>query len=151
MYASDAAIDSVKRPNGHSPGRVLAIALGPNVAPHDPELLYDALMIHRVRNVLGYHGNEIRRYDVLTGRDSGYRQLFTPQLWRLLNVRYVLCDLDSLPLPGVSANSWPDKGRSRLASDLVSPARGQPCGLGHPGVREGARRSDAADDARRAF
>jgi hypothetical protein len=117
IYASDAAIDSVKAQTRNAPGRVLAVALGPNVVPHDPELLYDGLMVHRVRNVLGYHGNQIRRYDVLTGRDSGYRQLFTPQLWRLLNVRYVLCDLDSFPVPGVTRVAGPttDAAGSRVS------------------------------------
>ncbi len=105
VYAPDVAVDYVKRQR--EPARVLALALGPQVAPHDPELMGDALMIHRIRSALGYHGNEMRRYDILTGKDGGYRQLFTPQLWRLLNIQFFLCDLDSLPVPGATRVAGP--------------------------------------------
>ena len=52
-YASDAAIDSVRAQK--EPGRALAAPLGPDVAPHDPELEGDALMIHDIRQAIGYH------------------------------------------------------------------------------------------------
>lgn len=97
-YASNAAIDSVLA--DREPGRVLALPTARTV-PHDADLEGDALMVHRVRQLLGYHGNQIHRYDALLGREGGdYRRLGDPKVWALLNVRYVYTDLDSLPVPG---------------------------------------------------
>ena len=98
VYASNAAIDYVKRDS--QPARVLAIQLSEDAVPRDPLLGGDALMINRVRQMVGYHGNELHRYDVLTGKDQGPRALFNGQVWRLLNVRYLLTNLTPLPLPG---------------------------------------------------
>ncbi len=98
-YASNAAIDSVLA--DREPGRVLTVPTA-RTAPHDADLEGDALMVHRVRQLLGYHGNQIHRYDALLGREGGeYRRLGDPKVWALLNVRYIYTDLDSLPLPGV--------------------------------------------------
>jgi hypothetical protein len=104
-YASDAAIDYVRQQP--QPGRVLALQLAADAAPRDPVLFGDALMIHRVRQVIGYHGNEIKRYDVLTGRDDNYRPLLTSQLWRLLNIRFLLTNVGSLSLPGAQLVAGP--------------------------------------------
>jgi hypothetical protein len=98
VYASDPAIDYVL--HQAEPARVLALATGRAVAPHDPELEGDALMVHRVRSVLGYHGNEIKRWDDLLGKTEGYRNAFSATTWRLVNARFLLTDLDSLPIPG---------------------------------------------------
>jgi hypothetical protein len=98
VFASDAAIDYVR--SQPQPARVLALGVGSSAAARDPELFGDALMIHRVRSALGYHSNEIARYDVLTGKAEGFRPIFSSQLWRLLNIRFLLCDLASLPVPG---------------------------------------------------
>ncbi len=53
-----------------------------------------------MRQVTGYHSNELRRYDVLIDKDDHARRAFTPQIWALLNVRFLYTDLDSLPMPG---------------------------------------------------
>jgi hypothetical protein len=98
IYASDAAIDSVRAQK--EPGRVLAAPLGPDVAQRDPELEGDALMIHDIRQAIGYHSNEIKRYDVLAGKGEGFRPIFSGQIWRLLNVRFLLTNLATVPLPG---------------------------------------------------
>jgi Bacterial membrane protein YfhO len=98
-YASDAAIDYLRKQT--EPGRVLGLPTGRGSVPHDAELEADGLMIHQIRQVLGYSGNELYRYDQLTGRDEGYRATFTqPNVWSLLNIRFLLTDLDSLPIPG---------------------------------------------------
>lgn len=69
-----------------------------NVAYHDPELNGNLAMIQGVRSVLGYHGNELRRYDELIAD----RQIGSPQIWRLLNVRFLLTNVDSVPISGAT-------------------------------------------------
>jgi hypothetical protein len=93
LYASDATIDYVKAQP--EPGRVLAIPLGQDFAYHAPFLFGDALMVHGVRQVLGYQGNSMRYYSELTDNALG-----SPQLWHLLNVKYLLTNTDSTPIPG---------------------------------------------------
>jgi hypothetical protein len=66
-------------------------------------------MIHGVRQLLGYHGNELGRYDVLIGREDNYSQVVNPKLWNLLNVQYLLTDVDSLDLPGARRVAGPVK------------------------------------------
>jgi hypothetical protein len=56
----------------------------------------DGLMIHDVRDALGYHGNQIDRYDVLAGRDNRYQNLSNPNFLALANVQYLLTNVDSL-------------------------------------------------------
>jgi hypothetical protein len=68
--------------------------------PQDVDLEYDGLMIHGIRLVTGYHSDELRRYDVLIDKQNGSRQAYQPNVWALLNARYLYADLDSLPLPG---------------------------------------------------
>ncbi|MBA3853459.1 MAG: hypothetical protein C0503_03530 [Gemmatimonas sp.] len=98
LYASDPAIDYLKALP--EPARVIANAFGPGAAYHDPALDYDGMMAHGVRLVLGYHGNELGRYQQLVDKDGNYAQIMNPTLWGLLNVQYIYTNLDSLGLPG---------------------------------------------------
>lgn len=68
LYASDAALDYLH--NLKQPGRALAVATqGDNL---DVALYVGAeLMTHRVLNPLGYHGNEIARYNDLVDIPQG--------------------------------------------------------------------------------
>ena len=76
------------------PTRVLAIFMN---NPRDPFLSGDALMSHGIRQVMGYHGNRLARYDqLLLGGRPDYSQLVNPNLWRLLNVKYLLADVPEL-------------------------------------------------------
>jgi hypothetical protein len=99
VYASDSATAYLQ--HQAQPGRVVAAPLSNEVSGRDPELEYDALMVHRIRQATGYHGNEVRRYDVLAGKDQGYQPLLTPQIWRLLNVQYFLTNVGTLKSPGL--------------------------------------------------
>ncbi len=112
VYASDSAVDYLRRQP--QPGRVIYFGRGPGDEPGDPEIDQgDALMIHRVRQAVGYHGNEIRRYDVLAGHDEGYQPLFTsPQIWRLLNVQYLLTNVANLQMPGLEKLVGPARDAS---------------------------------------
>ncbi len=96
LYASDPAADYVKALP--SPPRVVARQLGAPQAPNDPFLRHDALWVSGVRNALGYHGNELGRYQILVGEDEGYRPVLTnPNIWALLNIGYMYTDLPDLP------------------------------------------------------
>jgi hypothetical protein len=64
--------------------------------------LDDYLIEHRIRSVLGYHGNELHRYDELLGGKGVYSQLGNPQLWNLLAVRYILTPAP-IEVPGLTA------------------------------------------------
>ena len=52
------------------------------------------LMAYRIATPLGYHGNELRSYQELGGKDADWRNLFSPNLLDLLAVRFV-----TLPQP----------------------------------------------------
>jgi hypothetical protein len=93
LYAGDPIIDLLK-PQRDS-ARVFAIALpGADVAYHDPMIQGDGLMIHGIRQVRGYHGNQLGRYDRLIGEESGLEPVVTmPHVWSLLNMRYVLTNV----------------------------------------------------------
>ena len=101
LYASDAIIDSLQKLR--EPGRVLALELGQGDVPHDPYLstVSNGLMIHGIRQLVGYHGNELGRYEALLGTPPEMKEIGNPKLWNLLNVRYLLTDVDSLPIPDV--------------------------------------------------
>jgi hypothetical protein len=89
LFASDPLIDTIKKEP--QPTRVMAVPLAESDG-RDPFLAGDALMANGVRAVLGYHGNQIARYDKLLGADQGYSQWLNPNVWRLLNVEYLLTD-----------------------------------------------------------
>lgn len=98
LYASDPAIEHIKQET--QPVRVLAQVLGSGGVYHDPNLGFDGLMSHGVRVPLGYHGNELGRYQLLNGKDRRYDQIGNPAFWGLANIKYFYTDLDSLPVPG---------------------------------------------------
>ena len=95
-FAADSTVAYIKAQR--EPGRVLPIVTQRQHG-RDPFLAGDALMIHRVRSVLGYHGNELGRYQQLGGYAEGWRQIANPNFWRLMNVSYVLTDAEDLGVP----------------------------------------------------
>ncbi|MGQ0639438.1 MAG: hypothetical protein ACT4P6_01505 [Gemmatimonadaceae bacterium] len=89
------------------PARVIGAPLGQMAAYRDtylgPDIRgSDGLMIHDARVPLGYHGNQLERYDVLAGRDASYRQVVNPNFWALANVQFFLTNIDSLALDGAT-------------------------------------------------
>ncbi|MBA3645335.1 MAG: YfhO family protein, partial [Gemmatimonadaceae bacterium] len=91
LFATDMLINAIKKQP--QPTRVLSLALA---KPRDPFLGGDALMVHDVRQVLGYHGNQLGRYNTFLGADEEYKQLVNPNAWKLLNIQYVLADVPDL-------------------------------------------------------
>ncbi len=107
-FASDPAIDYIKKATATAPGRVVDIAIERSGPPRDPGLGYSGLMAHGIRQAKGYHGNELGRYDDLIGREEdGYPNLANPNFWALANVRYFLTDAASFPLEGTKLVAGP--------------------------------------------
>jgi hypothetical protein len=102
LYAEDDAIRYIKKQP--QPGRVIPLPLSDDYARGDPFLRpggqANGLMVHDIRDVLGYHGNQLGRYNDLLGLDEGGRQIVNPNFWALTNARYWLTNSDSLPIPG---------------------------------------------------
>ncbi len=96
LYASDPAIELLKRES--QPGRVLVAARSDSGLAHpDPYFGTDGqgrgtgLMVHGIRSLTGYHGNELGRYQTIEEArlPSGAPALVTPMFWRQENARYL--------------------------------------------------------------
>jgi hypothetical protein len=111
LYAADETIRFIQRQP--QPARVLPLPLTADFAPGDPFVRpggqANGLMIHDVRSVLGYHGNQLGRYNDLLGMDEGGRQIANPNLWALTNARYFLTNSDTLPIPGAQRVVGPSR------------------------------------------
>ena len=108
LYASDPILDYLQRLP--QPARVVAAELGPRQAVHDPYFNGDGLMIHRIRDARGYHGNELGRYDNLGGKAEGWRTMFgSPRFWQLANIQYFLTNVPDLPIEGATRVAGPAK------------------------------------------
>jgi len=97
IYASDPIIEMLKKEP--QPVRVLPLQVRPT-AQRDVFLSADGLMSHRIRNVLGYHGNQIGRYDELIGNNSNDNRFIAPNVMQLTNTRYLLTNIPDLPFIG---------------------------------------------------
>ena len=110
IYASDPIIETLK--SEPQPVRVIAFPVQPT-PERDVFLTGDALMTHRIRQVLGYHGNQLGRYNDLVGTNSDDNRIFSPNVLRLTNTRYFLTNIPELPFIG---NTTLVKGPVRNAS-----------------------------------
>ena len=117
LYASDPTIDYVNKQS--QPARVIAVGLAP-LGFRDPNLDGDGLMVHRVRSVLGYHGNQLGRYNQLIDKDEGYREILNPNVWHLVNAQFLLTDVkDPAQLfPGAALVAGPTKDASGATTYL---------------------------------
>jgi hypothetical protein len=118
LYASDAVIDFLKR--APEPGRVVPLATQDLASTtRDPYFgggdgRADGLMVHGIRSVVGYHGNELGRFLTLSGWPEGGsatadwpRQLGNPNFWRLSNIRYLYTNAPQPPLEGMRLVAGP--------------------------------------------
>jgi hypothetical protein len=96
LYATDPAIELLRKET--QPGRVLVAATSDSGLAHpDPYFGTDGqgsgtgLMVHGIRSLTGYHGNQLARYQLLeeTRLQSGASALGTPMFWRHENARYL--------------------------------------------------------------
>ena len=96
IYADNATLEYVRKQP--APGRVLQLPARSQDAPvarGDAFLTGNALMDFGIRTVMGYQGNAIGRYENLINA-----RIADPQLWRLLNVKYLLTNLSNIPDSG---------------------------------------------------
>ena len=116
LFVTDPAIEAIKADIAKSgPGRVLNAAIGQQLMATelghaDRAFTGDKLMIHGLRIVQGYHGNQLGMYDELANlaTPDSIPVIYTPQFWRHENVRYWYTVLD-------------DSSMNRLAAQLKSP------------------------------
>lgn len=94
LFQADAVVRALEKDAAGTtqPWRVLPVGV----------YIDDYLIEHRIRSVLGYHGNQMHRYDELLGGHNVNSRLGNPQLWRLLAVRYILTDRP-IDVPGLTA------------------------------------------------
>ena len=105
LYAEDTVIRFLKAQP--TPGRVISLPLSENIAPHDPFMSGDALMYHGIRGVLGYHGNELGRFQQLYGKDEGYQPVANPNFWALTNSRFLYTNVAEVPFQGAKLVAGP--------------------------------------------
>jgi len=93
LYASDEATNWLQK----APiGRVLVLPQqgAPGLVARDPNYAGDGLMVHRIRLAMGYHGNEIGRYQSLATGEGAYSNMLNPAFVRLANIRYLYTNVD---------------------------------------------------------
>jgi len=105
LFAEDDIIRFLKAQP--EPSRVIAVPLGENMAPRDPFILGSALMHHGIRGVLGYHGNELGRYQELYGKSEEFQSLANPNFWALTNARWFYTNTHRLPVQGAQLVAGP--------------------------------------------
>ena len=115
LYASDPVIEYLKHLT--QPGRVVPLATQALTSEtRDPYFgggdgKGDGLMVHRIRSVVGYHGNELGRYDLITGWEQDEerwpRQLGNSNLWQLLNIQYLYTNSPESPIRGARLVAGP--------------------------------------------
>lgn len=141
LYAVDPTIEAIQKATSAEPGRVLALQLGPTQTVHDPYLSGDGLMTHRVRAVLGYHGNELGRYQRLGEMENQWRQIANPNFWRLMNVRFVLTNVEDVGIPSLKKLLGPVRNAAGTESFLFELADRNPLAWVAPAIMK------AGDDA----
>jgi hypothetical protein len=138
LYRSDPVIDYLKRLV--QPGRVAPIAVQDLVSrTRDPFLgggegKGTGLMVHGVRSVVGYHGNELGRYEELIGwpSEAWPRQIAWPQriaspnLRRLTNARFIYSNGPEPPIPGMRLVAGPATNASGNITYLFEFAEDNP-------------------------
>jgi hypothetical protein len=126
LFASDATIDYLKQVKEPTRVAVFAVPDANPVAPHDPQLMGDGLMVHGIRSVTGYHGNELGRYQLLGKKDEGYSARLNPSFWQLMNINYFLTNTDTLPIEGAVRVAGPVTNAAGTRVSLYKLASEQP-------------------------
>jgi hypothetical protein len=125
LFATDPIVEDLKARSDSS--RVFTAELRPAEAPRDPYFRGDALMHHRVRQLTGYHGNELGRYQrLLYNGDDLSRQLANPNFWQLTNLQYWYTNVDQPPLEGLRRVLGPVRNSVGSTAYLYRSAGEQP-------------------------
>ena len=119
IYATDAAIDAIRA--SREPGRVFAWDPLHTAVERDPAFGGggigdgDGLMVHRIRSVTGYHGNELGRYQQLISTQNP----LSPEFWRHENVQFLYTTIPDSLMP-----QWQARLRWRAApTKTLGPVR----------------------------
>jgi hypothetical protein len=119
LFASDPAIDAIRA--SREVGRAFAWDPLHIAVERDPAFGVngtgdgDGLMVHRVRSVTGYHGNELGRYQQVLASQNP----LTPQFWRHENVHFLYTTIPDSVMPQAMAQlRWPS-----APTKLVGPVR----------------------------
>ena len=68
------------------------------VIPNHTAYTHNYLMVHGIRSVVGYNGQELHRYDELLGGKNVFSNLPSQSLWKMLGIRYLIL-ADSVEVP----------------------------------------------------
>jgi hypothetical protein len=128
LYASDAAIDAMKAEDAREPGRVFVWDPLRTAAVRDPYFgtnpmqAYDGMMVHRLRSVTGYHGNELGRYEQL--RDAAFESgaVMSPAFWRHENVRFLYTTIPDSLIPQLATQLHVPGAFTRMAGPVRNAA-----------------------------
>ncbi len=125
LYASDPAIDYVRQ--AKEPGRVIALELGVAGQPGDPAFHGDGLMSHDVRSLLGYHGNELGRFELLMSKpapDAAYplEPQLDPVIWRHENAQYLYTTLPDSLMPTLQSQAHIEAAFTKLVGPVRNAA-----------------------------
>lgn len=66
------------------------------------------LMAYRIPTLLGYHGNELRKFDALLGGKNDWPLQVSPAMWQLFAVRFLLLP-EPQPIPGYTQVLGPER------------------------------------------
>ncbi len=91
-------------------------------------------MVHRIRVVYGYHGNELGRYQYFED------QYLNPTVWALLNTEFILVNTDSIALPGARRVVGPVSDAAGTRVTLFQLPGRTPVRVGHTGHDQVSRR-----------
>ena len=123
LYASDPALDYVRRQP--EPGRVLSETLV-RVVPRQIRCFTTmGRWCSAIRLALGYHGNEIGRFQHLCGATPDTRCepqiVFSPMFWRHENIRYMYTNVDTAQIRAdlLGADREARRTRSGCAGNAV--------------------------------
>jgi hypothetical protein len=102
VYAADTTVRYLEHLD--QPARVMTLSR----TGRDALLGGNELMLYRVRSTLGYHGNELRNYRMLMGTEvDSVPPVLNQNVWALTNTQYLLTDIDSFPVAGLSRVAGP--------------------------------------------
>lgn len=142
LFAADGITEYLQ--SQPEPGRVLPLGLVPTRG-RGPYLGYgssfDGLMAHGIRQFIGYHGNELGRFQSLLDGGPAGSGLANPNLWALYNVRYFLTNVAESPFVGAEHLVGPVMDAAGTELHLFSVPGDNPAAWVAPAIVK------AADDA----
>ena len=127
LYAGDPVVEYLA--HLPQPGRVVPLATGGELARETRDPYFGSgdgraagFMVHRIRSVVGYHGNELGRYLSFTGWSDNDiagdwpRQVGNPNFLRLSNLQYIYTNSSQPPIQGLQLVAGPARN---VAGNMV--------------------------------